>query len=114
MVTAAHHKIPVKIILINNGYLGMVRQWQQLFFKRRYSSVELESSNPDFVKLAESCGVVAYQATNREELKTAMEKMLEVNDRPVFIDVRVAPEENCYPMVPAGAALNEMVEEDPK
>lgn len=114
LATAVHHKIPVKIVIINNGYLGMVRQWQQLFFKKRYSSVELASSNPDFVKFAESFGAVAYRATNSEELDDVLQKMLEEKELPVVLDVHVDQEENCYPMVPAGAAINEMVEEDPK
>lgn len=111
LATAVYYKIPVKIVIINNGYLGMVRQWQELFFDRRYSHVELESSNPDFVKYAESFGAVAYRATNHEELDDAMQKMLEENELPVLVDVCVSKEENCYPMVPAGAALNEMIEE---
>ena len=111
LATAVYYKIPVKIVIINNGYLGMVRQWQELFFDRRYSHVELESSNPDVVKYAESFGAVAYRATNHEELDDAMQKMLEENELPVLVDVCVSKEENCYPMVPAGAALNEMIEE---
>ena len=72
----------------------------------------MDSSNPDFVKMAESFGAVAYRATNREELQYALNKMLEENELPVLVDACVAQEENCYPMVPAGAALNEMIEED--
>ena len=112
LATAVYYKVPLKIVIINNGYLGMVRQWQELFFDRRYSHVELDSSNPDFVKMAESFGAVAYRATNREELQYALNKMLEENELPVLVDACVAQEENCYPMVPAGAALNEMIEED--
>ncbi len=114
LITAAHYKIPVKVVIINNGYLGMVRQWQQLFFGRRYSHVELGSSNPDFVKFAESCGVTAYRATTQEELEDCLAKMLANDDGPTLLDVMVDKEENCYPMVPAGKAIFEMVEGDPE
>ncbi len=110
IATAVHYKIPVKIVIVNNGYLGMVRQWQELFFGHRYSHVELGSSNPDFVKFAESFGAPAYRATTREEMREAFRRMLAEKELPVLVDVMVDREENCYPMVPAGAALHEMVE----
>lgn len=112
LATAVNYKIPVKIVIVNNGYLGMVRQWQQLFFGHRYSHVEMAGSSPDFVKFAESFGAVAYRATTHREMHSAFEKMMTENELPVVVDVRVNKEENCYPMVPAGAALHEMVEED--
>ncbi len=112
LATAVHYKIPVKIVIVNNGYLGMVRQWQQLFFGHRYSHVEMAGSSPDFVKFAESFGAVAYRATTHQEMHSVFEKMMRENELPVVVDVRVNKEENCYPMVPAGAALHEMVEED--
>jgi acetolactate synthase-1/2/3 large subunit len=110
IATAVYYKIPVKIVIVNNGYLGMVRQWQQLFFGKRYSHVELFSSNPDFVKLAESFGAKGYRVTTHEEMHTTFQEMMKENELPVLVDVMVAKEENCYPMVPAGAALHEMVE----
>jgi acetolactate synthase-1/2/3 large subunit len=112
IATAVYYKIPIKIVIINNGYLGMVRQWQQLFFGNRYSHVELFSSNPDFVKFAESFGAKGFRTTTHDEMRTAFRAMMEENELPVLVDVMVAKEENCYPMVPAGAALHEMVEGD--
>ena len=112
LITAVAYKIPVKVVIVNNGYLGMVRQWQQLFFGNRYSHVELGSSNPDFVMLAKSFGAIAYRAETHTEMNEAFRLMLEEKELPVLVDVVVDREENCYPMVPAGAALHEMVEED--
>jgi len=112
LATAVTYKVPVKVVIMNNGYLGMVRQWQQLFFERRYSHTLLKHSNPDFVKLAESYGAVGMRVTKPEELEPALKKAMEINDRPVIMDVVVPEEENCFPMVPAGAALYEMVEEE--
>lgn len=112
LATAVENKVPVKIAIMNNGYLGMVRQWQQLFFEKRYSHSTLKQGNPDFVKLAESYGAVGMRATKPSEMKPMLEKAMKINDKPVVMDFAVAEEENCYPMVPAGAAVNEMVEED--
>jgi acetolactate synthase-1/2/3 large subunit len=110
--TAVAHKLPIKIAIMNNGYLGMVRQWQELFFDGNYSHVTLKDTNPDFVKLAESHGAVGLRASTPEQMNEILEKAMEINDRPVVMDFIVEEEENCYPMVPAGAALNEMVEGD--
>lgn len=112
LATAVENKVPVKIAIMNNGYLGMVRQWQQLFFDKRYSHSTLKQGNPDFVKLAESYGAVGMRASKPSEMRPMIEKAMEINDKPVVMDFIVAEEENCYPMVPAGAAVNEMVEED--
>jgi acetolactate synthase-1/2/3 large subunit len=105
--TAAVHDIPVKVFLMNNGYMGMVRQWQELFWDRRYSSVELGPS-PDWVKLAEAFGWTATRATDKDQLEDQMKAALEA-DGPVLLDVRVTKEENCFPMIPAGAAARDMV-----
>jgi acetolactate synthase I/II/III large subunit len=112
LATAVEYKIPVKIALMNNNCLGMVRQWQQLFFNKRYSYSVFGSNNPDFVKMAESYGCVGLRAENPEELKEVLEKAMAIKDAPVLMDIRVVEEENCYPMVPSGAALFEMVESD--
>lgn len=112
MATAVQNRVPVKVVVLNNGYLGMVRQWQELFFGKRYSHSELAPGNPDFVKLAESYGARAYRVTNREELQKAMSAMMEEKELPVLLDVHVEREENVYPMVPAGAAIYEMIEGD--
>ena len=112
LATAVEHKLPLKIAIMNNGYLGMVRQWQQLFFDKRYSHSCLKHCSPDFVKLAESYGAVGLRAETPAEMDQMIAKAMEIDDRPVVMDFVVSEEENCYPMVPSGAALNEMVECD--
>jgi acetolactate synthase-1/2/3 large subunit len=107
MATAARHDIPVKVFLMNNGYFGMVRQWQELFWEKRYSAVEMGPS-PDWVKLAEAFGWTAARATDKTELVDAMRQTLEA-DGPALLDVHVDKEENCFPMIPAGAAARDMV-----
>jgi acetolactate synthase-1/2/3 large subunit len=108
MATATVHKLPVKIVLINNKYLGMVRQWQDLFYTKRYSGVDLEGS-PDFVKLAECYGAHGIRVDKPEQVRPALEQALEINDAPVIIDCHVEKEGNVYPMVPAGAGLSDMI-----
>ncbi len=106
LATCVANKINVKVAILNNGYLGMVRQWQELFYKKRYSYTTLY--NPDFVKLAESYGAVGIRVTKKEDVRPAIEKALAI-DNTVFIDFHVEPEENVYPMVPAGEAINRMI-----
>jgi acetolactate synthase-1/2/3 large subunit len=108
LATCATEEIPVKIFLMNNGYMGMVRQWQELFWQRRYSSVEMGPS-PDWVKLAEAYGATGMRCEDSGELEDAMVAAIEA-DGPVLLDVRVAQEENCYPMIPPGQAARDMVE----
>jgi len=107
--TAVYHKLPIKIALLNNGYLGMVRQWQELFFQRRYSHTYLAEGNPDFVRLAEAYGAVGMRVDRPDQVRPAFEKAMQVTDVPVLIDFRVSPEENVYPMVPAGQAIDRML-----
>jgi acetolactate synthase-1/2/3 large subunit len=107
MATAAHHDIPVKIFLMNNGHFGMVRQWQELFWDKRYSSVEMGPS-PDWPKLADAFGWKGMEVTDKSEVRDAMRTALET-EGPVLLDVRVAQDENCFPMIPAGAAARDMV-----
>lgn len=104
--TCVANKINVKVAILNNGYLGMVRQWQELFYKRRYSYTPITS--PDFVKLAESYGAVGIRVTKKEEVKPALERAIKT-DNTVFIDFQVEEEENVYPMVPAGEAINNII-----
>jgi len=106
--TAAKERIPIKVMILNNAYLGMVRQWQQLFWQRRYSQVDLEGA-VDFVKLAEAFGCVGLRATRPEEVEGVIERALEINDKPVVVDFWVAREENVYPMVPAGGSIDKML-----
>jgi acetolactate synthase-1/2/3 large subunit len=107
MATCVTENIPVKVFIMNNGYLGMVRQWQELFWDRRYSSVEMGAS-PDWVKLAEAFGAKGMLIEKESELLSGMKECLE-HDGPVVCDVRVSKEENCYPMIPAGQAARDMV-----
>ena len=106
LATCVANKINVKVFILNNGYLGMVRQWQELFYKKRYSQVSL--SSPDFVKLADSYGAVGILVTKKEDVRPAIDKALEI-DNTVFVDFRIEPEENVYPMVPAGEAINKII-----
>jgi acetolactate synthase-1/2/3 large subunit len=107
LATCVTEQIPVKVFIMNNGYLGMVRQWQELFWDRRYSSVEMGAS-PDWVKLAEAFGAVGMRVTDKNEVVDAMKTALDT-DGPVVLDVHVTKEENCYPMIPAGQAARDMV-----
>ena len=109
MATAVYNKLPVKIALLNNGYLGMVRQWQELFFGKRYSHTYLAPGNPDFVKLAEAYGAVGMLVDAADQVRPALEEAMKVDDRPVLIDFRVDPEENVFPMVPTGQAIDRML-----
>ena len=107
LATAVSYRLPVKVAILNNGSLGMVRQWQQLFYRGRYSQTSLEYS-PDFVKLAEAYGAVGLRATKPDEVEATIKEALS-KDVPVFIDFVIEREENVYPMVPAGAPLSHML-----
>jgi len=107
LATCVTEQIPVKVFIMNNGYLGMVRQWQELFWDRRYSSVKMGTS-PDWVKLADAFGAVGMRVTDKSEMLDAMKTAL-ATDGPVVLDVHVTKEENCYPMIPAGQAARDMV-----
>jgi acetolactate synthase-1/2/3 large subunit len=112
LATIRKYGVPLKWAIINNGYLGMVRQWQEMFHGRRYSEVYLEDSNPDFVKLADAYGLKGYSASSPEELRTVARAWFE-SDEPGVLDVRVPQEWNVFPMVPAGKGLDEMLEDAP-
>jgi acetolactate synthase-1/2/3 large subunit len=107
LATCAQEGIAIKVFIMNNGYLGMVRQWQELFWDRRYSSVDM-GRFPDFVKLAEAYGATGMRLTDKHTLVDDMRAALET-DGPVLVDVRVSPEENVYPMISPGKAAREMV-----
>jgi acetolactate synthase I/II/III large subunit len=107
LATCVTENIPVKVFLMNNGYLGMVRQWQELFWDKRYSSVDMGAS-PDWVKLAEAFGATGMRITQKDELADGMKTALET-DGVVLVDVHVTKEENCYPMIPAGQPARDMV-----
>jgi acetolactate synthase-1/2/3 large subunit len=107
MSTACQYRLPVKIFIINNQWMGMVRQWQELLYGERYSQSYTESL-PDFVKLAEAFGAVGLRATKPREVDDVIRDMIAA-DAPVIVDCRVDPKENCFPMIPAGAAHNDML-----
>jgi acetolactate synthase-1/2/3 large subunit len=108
LATVSYYRIPVKIILLDNGYLGMVRQWQEFFFERRYAYTEIGSSNPDFIKLAAAYRLPARRVTERAAVIPALEEAL-ATDGPFLVDVKIDREENVLPMVPPGGVLNKMV-----
>jgi len=107
LATCAQERIPIKVFIMNNGYLGMVRQWQELFWDKRYCAVDL-GSYPDFVKLAEAYGATGMRCERKETLVEDFRRALET-EGPVVVDVRVSREENTFPMIPAGKAAREMV-----
>jgi acetolactate synthase-1/2/3 large subunit len=109
LVTASAEKIPVKIAILNNAYLGMVRQWQELFYAERYSEVYLSPDLPDYVKWAEAMGCVGLKVESAEEVAPAIEKANGIDDRPVVIDFRTDAFEKVYPMVPAGSSNDDII-----
>ncbi len=111
--TAAIHKLPIKIVVLNNHYLGMVRQWQELFFEDRKSGVDLEG-NPDFVKLAMSYGIKALNIKRPADVSKIVRQALEYNEGPVLVHAECTKTDNVFPMIPAGAALEDMLIEPPK
>ena len=108
LATAAINKLPVKVVILNNGYLGMVRQWQELFYDKRYSSSTLPQDCPDFVKLAEAYGAFGVRVTTPAELDAALIAAFD-HDGPAIVDVRVEREENVFPMVAPGGSIDEML-----
>jgi len=108
LTTAVNNKLPIKICVLNNCFLGMVRQWQELLHGRRYSATNL-CNNPDLVKIAEAYGAKGIRVTKAEDVKKALEESLKIKDRPTLIDFVVEKEENVFPFVPAGQAINEML-----
>jgi acetolactate synthase-1/2/3 large subunit len=109
LVTASAEKIPVKIAILNNAYLGMVRQWQEMFYEERYSEVYLSPDLPDYVKWAEAMGAVGIRAESESDVVPAIEKANAITDRPVVVDFRTDAFEKVYPMVPSGKANDDIV-----
>ena len=109
LITAAVEKIPVKIALLNNTYLGMVRQWQEMFYENRLSEVDLSGPVPDYVKLSEAMGCVAIRVEDPDEVDDAIERANAIDDAPVVLEFVTEPTENVYPMVPGGASNSEVV-----
>jgi acetolactate synthase I/II/III large subunit len=109
LVTAAAERIPIKVAILNNAYLGMVRQWQELFYEERYSEVYLSPDLPDYVKWAEAMGCVGMRVDTMADVVPTIEKANAIDDRPVVIDFRVDFREKVYPMVPAGASNDDVI-----
>ncbi len=109
LITAAFYKLPIKFIIFNNSYLGMVRQWQELFHASRFSYTDLSHSNPDFVTVAKGMGCKAWQISKPAEVDDAIDWLFSTNDGPVVLEVITVKEEMVFPMVPSGAAVSEMM-----
>jgi len=108
LTTAVNNRLPIKIFVLDNSFLGMVRQWQELIYERHYSHTNL-CNNPDLVRVAEAYGVAARRVDKAENVREALEWSLTITDRPVLIDFMVAKEENVFPFVPPGQPINEMI-----
>ena len=109
LATMVENNIPVKFAIINNGYLGMVRQWQQIFYEKSYVATHY-SRNPDFAKLAEAFGMFGTRVTEKSQVRPAILRAMEY-DGPAIVDFVVEQEENVYPMIPSGATVHDMLEE---
>lgn len=109
LVTASMERIPIKVALFNNAYLGMVRQWQEMFYRERYSEVYLSYDVPDYVKWAESMGCVALRVEASEDVADAIAQANDIDDRPVVVEFRTSASENVYPMVPSGRTNSEIL-----
>jgi acetolactate synthase I/II/III large subunit len=112
LMVASIYKLPVKVMILNNQFLGMVRQWQEMFWQKHYSSVNLEQA-PDFVKLAEAYGILGLICDKPEDLEATLRRAME-HDGPVVMDIRVAKESNVFPMIPSGQTINEMMVRKPE
>ena len=113
LATANIHNLPVKCLIINNNYLGMVRQWQEMFFENRYSGVDLEG-NPDFVKLARAYDIKALRIKRAADVDRILQEAHDYDEGPCVVVAEVAKEDNVFPMIPAGAPLSGMLIEKPK
>jgi acetolactate synthase-1/2/3 large subunit len=109
LVTASSERIPIKVAILNNAYLGMVRQWQEMFYQERYSEVYLSPDLPDYVKWAEAMGCVGFRVEAPEEVAPTIEKANAIDDRPVVIDFRTDYREKVYPMVAAGDSNDNVI-----
>lgn len=108
LIVAVQHRLPIIVAILNNGFLGMVRQWQELFWGKRYSHTCI-NCQPDFVKLAEAYGAVGIRVEKKEEVVDAIKHALSITDKPIIIDFRIDREENVYPIIPAGKTVKEMI-----
>jgi acetolactate synthase-1/2/3 large subunit len=111
LATAVLEELPIVVVIVNNGYLGMVRQWQDMFFDERFSQIHLTQGVPDYALLAQAYGAVGFTAETEDELRAALEASL-ASGRTCVVDARVDPREHCFPMIPSGAAALDTVEFD--
>jgi acetolactate synthase-1/2/3 large subunit len=109
LITAVAYKVPVKFIIINNSFLGMVRQWQELFHAEKYSFTDLGSSNPDFVKIGEALGIPSWSTDQIDQVDTLLDRALNIKDGPSLIEFKVVKEEMVFPMVPSGGSISDMI-----
>jgi acetolactate synthase-1/2/3 large subunit len=109
LITAAAHKLPVKFIIVNNSFLGMVRQWQELYHAEKYSFTDLGASNPDFTKLGEALGVKSFSTDNPAEVDELLDTVLNYNDGPTLIEFKVVKEDMVFPMVPSGGSISDII-----
>jgi len=109
LATSVLEDLPIIVVIVNNGYLGMVRQWQDMFFDERFSQVNLTQTLPDYAALARAYGALGFTVENEEDLDTALREAL-ASGRTCVVDARVDPREHCFPMIPAGAAATDVVE----
>ena len=109
LITAVANKLPIKFMIMNNGFLGMVRQWQELFHAEKYSFTDLSHSNPDFMKVGEAFGLAAFQTDSTKDVDEILDQAFKINDRPVLIEFKVVREEMVFPMVPSGGSIADMM-----
>jgi acetolactate synthase-1/2/3 large subunit len=109
LVTAVAYKRPIKFFIINNSFLGMVRQWQELFHAEKYSFTDLSETNPNFVKVGEAFGIESYSTENPKDVDSLLDKAFSVNDRPFLIEFKVVKEDMVFPMVPSGGSISDMM-----
>ena len=109
LATLKEEGIKTNVVIMNNSYLGMVRQWQELFHAEKYSFTDLGSSNPDFVKIGEALGIPSWSTDKIDEVDTLLEKALAINDGPSLLEFKVAKEEMVFPMVPSGGSISDMI-----
>ena len=109
LITAVAYKLPIKFIIINNSFLGMVRQWQELFHAEKYSFTDLSSSNPDFVKVGQAFGIESYATEDPKDVDSLLDKAMSINDRPVLLEFKVVKENMVFPMVPSGGSISDMI-----
>ena len=116
LITAVYHKLPIKFMIMNNSFLGMVRQWQELFHAEKYSFTDLSKSNPDFVKIGAALGLRSWSTDRSDQVSVLIDKAFAVKNEPTLIEFKVVREEMVFPMVPSGASLSDMMTErlDPK